>query len=61
MFGIVVADSATDVKPVINSNNSYKKYIVIFFGIYALHIETLNLLEKLIKEWYEYVVYNTYC
>ena len=37
MFDIIVADSATDVK-------------VIFFTIYALHIETLKVLEKLIKK-----------
>ena len=49
MFDIIVADSATNVKPIININNSLKKYIVIFFTIYPLHIETLKVLEKLIK------------
>ena len=50
MFDIIVADSATNVKPIININNSLKKYIVIFFTIYPLHIETLKVLEKLIKK-----------
>ena len=50
MFDIIVVDNSTNVKPVININNSYKKYIVIFFTIYALPIETLNVLEKLIKK-----------
>ena len=50
MFDIIVVDNATDVKPVININNSKKKYIVMFFTIYPLHIETLNVLENLIKK-----------
>ena len=31
MFDIIVVDSATDVKPIININNLWKKYVVIFF------------------------------
>ena len=50
MFDIIVADSATNVKLVININNLEKKYILIFFTIYPLHIEILNVLEKLIKK-----------
>ena len=50
MFHIIVADSATDVKPIININNSSTKYIVIFVTIYPLYIETLKVLEKLIKK-----------
>ena len=50
MFGIIVVDSAIDVKPFISMNNSKNIYIVVFFTIYPLHIETLNVLEKLIKE-----------
>ena len=60
MFDIIVADSATDVKPVININNLYTKYIVIFFTIYPLHIKTLKVLEKLIKKWHKYVECNTF-
>ena len=60
MFDIIVADSATNVKPIININNSLKKYIVIFFTIYPLHIETLKVLEKLIKKWHKYVEFNTF-
>ena len=50
MFDIIVAYSATNVKPVININNSETKYIIISFTIYPPHIESLNVLEKLIKE-----------
>ena len=50
MFDIIVADNAIDIKPLVNINNSFKKNIVIFLTIYPLHIETLNVLEKLIKK-----------
>ena len=50
MYDITAAGSGMDVKPIININNSYTKYIVIFFTIYPLHIETLTVLEKLIKK-----------
>ena len=47
MFDIIVADSATNVKPLITIN---KKIYNNFLTIYPLHIETLSVLEKLIKK-----------
>ena len=49
MYDIILFGSATDVKPVITTNHSQKKYSI-FFTIYPQHIETLKVLEKLIKK-----------
>ena len=50
MSSIIVANSAIEFEPIININHSEKKYILIFSTIYPLHIETLKVLEKLIKK-----------
>ena len=49
MYDIILFGSATDVKLVITTNHSSKKYSI-FFTIYPLHIEALRVLEKLIQK-----------
>ena len=45
----IVADSTTDVKPIININHSLKNRVSVF-TISPLTIETLKVLEMLIKK-----------